>query len=730
MTSLKKLAPTLAWILALIALAFVLDWAIRSLIPQPRVTSDNTSTPTTSPLEATPTSAEDQNKASPMPNGTGYTWNGRTLYLQGTLPDSPAQANVYRLQPDRHATLEEAVALAGRFGIQGGVYQSTGQLPGTTDYVITDGKQWMLIRSDHFFTYYADYPNSQALSGIEIDAPDAAANIDAFLKSHGFNFEYRIDSTDMWGKYYITPLTPDGFAVHQEDLRPSGLLTTLDDSGHVASVQANLVDYQPAVTFGIRSAEDAWKILLDPGSQSGKLELMYSPSGPRQSWKRTYPLNQRQTVYSLVDSYPSAETGKAPLILVGMYTATGKVAGLDQLPSNTFVEATGQFVAEGGITEFNLDTWKVSDLTEEGIEGTLERVGGQVTLSAQEGNFQLAEVPADIPLPFVNAFVVGVRLGTTFDWKSIDNRGGHGGGGGGGGQGFYKINLSGTPVPLPTPMSTVLPPGQQPAGQSIEGQRGLLTVTFYKQSDGSQRVEYALMTRNGTGSFPYMILEGDLQVLQSHQNRPVDVWGSVDHFNKDGTPVVEVNRYEIPFPGLQFQVLKGTQRIVQLEGQPATLFTAEAGKTYVQQMPNGDVDQTEVGHEGDPVLIEALVIPGESLAGYPALRVFSSQMAINPKNGQLTELTITADEPYVTGEPQAVGVAGSNPPTATIEKVELVYFGSDPRYTTDSNAGYPYLQPAWRFYGHDSSGEEFEVLIQALQDEYLLPELAPYIPPG
>ena len=244
MTSLKKLAPTLAWILALIALVFLMDWAIRSLVPQPKLASGNTATPTTSSPEATPTPSENQNKASPTPNGTGYAWNGTTLYLQGTLPDSPAEANVYLLQPDQHATLDEAVALAGRFGIQGEVYQSAGELPGTTDYVITDGKQWMSIRSDHYFTYYADYPNSQVLSGVEINASEAAANIDAFLKSRGFNFEYKINSTDMWGTYYVTPLSPDGFAVHQEDLRPSGLLITLDDSGQVASVQANLVDYQ------------------------------------------------------------------------------------------------------------------------------------------------------------------------------------------------------------------------------------------------------------------------------------------------------------------------------------------------------------------------------------------------------------------------------------------------------------------------------------------------------
>jgi hypothetical protein len=227
-----------------------------------------------------------------------------------------------------------------------------------------------------------------------------------------------------------------------------------------------------------------------------------------------------------------------------------------------------------------------------------------------------------------------------------------------------------------------------------------------------------------------MILEGDLQALQSYHNRPVDIWGSVDHFNQDGTPVVKVDHYAIPFPDVQFQVLKGSQKIVQLEGQPATLFTTDAGETYVQLMPNGVVDQTVVGNEGDPALIEALVIPGKSLGGYPVVLVFSAQMADSPKTGQPTELTITADQPYITNQPQATDAAVTNPPTATVEKVELVYFVSNPQYSTDPNAGYPYLQPAWRFYGHYSNGDEFEILIQALRDEYLLPELAPYIPPG
>ncbi len=163
-----------------------------------------------------------------------------------------------------------------------------------------------------------------------------------------------------------------------------------------------------------------------------------------------------------------------------------------------------------------------------------------------ETSLTLPDVPADLPMPLENAFVLGVTRGDVFEWKSIDTRmqGGGGGGGGGGGSGFYKLNLSGTPVPLPTPQSpqgarfgsgdyivqagdtlskiaydhgitveelmqangltdsnifigqTLVIPGTQEetslVGQTIDGQRGMLTVTITNKLDGSQSVDYSL----------------------------------------------------------------------------------------------------------------------------------------------------------------------------------------------------------------------------------------------
>lgn len=343
--------------------------------------------------------------------------------------------------------------------------------------------------------------------------------------------------------------------------------------------------------------------------------------------------------------------------------------------------------------------------------------------------------------------------------------------------GFYKLNLTGTPVPFPTPIQTqetgpgagnyvvqagdtlsqiandhgvtvdelmqangltdsnifidqtlIIPGAGQELLQTVDGLRGLVSVTIYNKPDGSQRVDYNFISNAG----PYMSLPlggENLQPLQNNQNRPVDVWGTLELQN--GTPILKVDRYEFPFPDLQFQILRGTQQSITLEDQPVTLFTTIDEQTYVQFSPNGSLDGSTVtiGNPGDEVLLEALVVPGETFGGYPALRLFSASMAINPKSGQPQEMQVNADQVNVVDEQQ--NSEEFTAPIPTIEKVELAYYTEDPRYAViDPNAGSTYIQPVWRFYGHYDNGDEFEILVQALRQEYLFPDTEPIQPPG
>ncbi len=450
MFSLKKIAPAVFWVMAALVLVFVLDWAIRSLAPQPVPASRST------PVATVNAPAPPVDQPTAVPSGKTYDWRGTTLTISAAMPASPSEANVYPVPAEQHATVDQALALAQRFGIQGEAYQSQGELPGTTDYAVTDGKQFLRVRSSGYFTYTADviksYNDFSAITN-----PDAESIIAAFLTSHGFTFPYRMEWSEVRSAYAVEPLAPDGLPFGYEPFSASMLLITLDESGQVASVQASLLDVSaaPVGSYGILSVDEALKRLLDPKASNGILGSTNSTMGPIQEWRRTYPMDQTLTIYGNVDSIQSVQPDKPAFIQIDGVPVTGQVAGLAEFTQPTYVEATGRFVTENGIEKFSVDSWKVSPVQEDGLVGTLKRENGLTVLTADDGSTHtLPDVPAAVPMPFEKAFVVGTKAGDLFQWKFIDNRiaaGGGGGGGGGGGAGFYKLNLSGTPVAFPTP---------------------------------------------------------------------------------------------------------------------------------------------------------------------------------------------------------------------------------------------------------------------------------------
>ncbi|NOT03773.1 MAG: LysM peptidoglycan-binding domain-containing protein [Anaerolineales bacterium] len=280
----------------------------------------------------------------------------------------------------------------------------------------------------------------------------------------------------------------------------------------------------------------------------------------------------------------------------------------------------------------------------------------------------------------------------------------------------------------------VIPIGSLTVGQKIEGQRGIFSTTIFKQTDGSQRTQYNFIT-NTVASGAMLLIGDNLQDLQKDNGLPIVIWGTIDQINQQGIPVIKVDRYEIPFPDLKYKILKGTESSANVQGQAALLFNnAEDGKTYVQLSTNCSdlVMQAALLNPGltdSQILLEALAVPDLTFGGYPTLCTNNKAMAINPKNGKPMEMTITADQPYIVDESTSAGPGLL--PTATIEKVELIYYVADPRYAvTDPAAGQPYIQPMWRFTGHYSTGDEFEILVQALKDEFLSPEIQTIQGPG
>jgi LysM repeat protein len=730
----------------------------------------------------------------PVVQEGGYDWRQTKLYLNVPLPQSPAQANVYSLDEDQPATVDMALTIASQFGVQGPVFEVNGTTAGQTGYMVTDGRQRVYVQSDMAYDYYSDYSAYSFLGGDRnVTEEQAAAAIDGFMKSHGLNFPYKIEDPHLNpGMYYALPLSPDGLPVYHDYNMPARLEFTVLENGQVTRVSSYQTKYEPAGTYGIRSAEEAFQQILDQsnGMENGVLEIMRSGiEAGAGFWSRTYPDNEAITIFGQPAYYLAAQPGQSPYLGIGTYTVSGNTAGLESADPANYVEAAGQFITESGIRKFQVDSWKVTDAAETYLSGSLRQDGDRIILTSEDGSgdYVIEDAPADLPLDTPQdspAAVHGFLKNGQLSWDTIEYypQGSGGGGGGGSGTGFYKLNLSGTPVPFDTPTSqpssapyeyTVVEgdtcgsigqafgvsirslisenhlsencvitigqilkiPGSSSApslvGQRIEGLRGILMVIIHKQADGGERMEYGLYPSPG-GPFFYGLLQGeDIQKLQAYHNRPIDIWGTVTGVDQNGMPQVQVDRYEAPYPDLQFQNLTGTQKVAELEGERVALFTAGDGTTYVQLTSVGTPDITILGNEGDPVIMETLAIPGETFGGYPALRVFDGAMAVNPKDGQPTQFTGSADKFNIIDESVQPNMEEYIPPDLTIESVELVYYGPDPRmHRQDAGSGKTYLQPAWRFYGHYSDGSEVEFLVQALKQEFLLPELEPYTGPG
>jgi len=730
----KALVPALGWMALVAAFTFVLSWSIRNLTPRgqpgavttPAIVNGENNAPVTEATEGT--------------ENAGYPFRGGKVYLTAPLPAAPAQANVYQLNREEPITADEALAFAAQFGIRGEIYNAQDLL---YKYVVTDGRQSMSIGSQRRFFYTSDlikYARNSSGSQHE----DAEAIIHEFLQSRGIDFTFSLSNRELFGGYVLQQTAPDGLPMQYEYFSSPVMRVTLDENGGVLALDANWMDFNqtPVGAYGILSADEAMQKVLDDSLPGGKIESIHSGGGELpQQWYREYEDGQTVSIFGSLAVAPAVNPSVPPLITLDGTRLSGITAGLETLNNYTYLKATGHYNTENDIRTFIVDTWDPNAATEY-VSGSLRREGDRIILASDDGTreYTLLDPPADVPLntPFPESqiSVNGVIAGEALDWINItyySDASQMGGGGGGGGLGFYQLNLSGTPIPFPSPETTPAIP-DLPTITRLDGQRGMLNVNMFSNEDGSVRTEYGFVFSDP--DVQYLILKGeDLAEMQNYNNKPVEIWGTVDGANEYGTPVVNVERYNLPFPDLKPQILKGREKSVELEGNPAVLFTTDDGTTFVEFMPGchdvipvESMSGTKGGGEGQAdagILMEAIAIPDLSFAGYPGLCVFTTAPATQ-QDGSPFELTITSDQPNNLSDIPALAADRSK---LTIDTVELIYFVSNPN-VPNAVPGDLYLQPAWHFHGHYETGDEFDVIVQALKQEFLSPDIAPYIQGG
>lgn len=734
--------------------------------------------------EATPGVIVEPNATPSNASEGGYDFRGGKLFLTQPLPDSPDTANIYAFIDNGPATTEEARALADKFNLQGDLYTIPFlQFPDKNGYILSDGKRVLTVFTANYFTYSSDY---QLTNRGLFSSPSQNAEkvIRDFLSSYGFDFPFKVTGSGVNGSYSVQQLSPEGLPMQFDTYSMQVSRITLGADGNVAYAEFNLMNYdpEPLGSYGIISAQDALDALLTDNTQVGYTESGYGPAtDPPMRWYREYPDNQLVTISASLTKYNSAQAGGHPLLFLDGIQAIGETASLEPLNNYRFVVATGQFVVENGVRKFSVETVK-TDVPQQNIIGVLRNEGGEIIITSNSGeDYVVLDAPADLPLNTdpVKSYlgISGVFIDGNLDWSSIqffEDASDMGGGGGGGGYGFYPINLSGTPIPFPTPASPdqkyspeelasflqyivkegdtlqsiaaeynitvedimsanymtdptigvgwmLVLPGV-PGPTRLDGVEGTVDYTAFIKPDGRERTEFTFILKE---SGQYYQLEGEnLEVLLNIENMPVKVWGSIQ-YDTTGLPKLNMEKFEELYPGLEYQVLRGSQKMKDYNGAQIVLLNHE-GKDYVQLVPSGTGPDLNYYTEGE-ILVQALLVPGETYAGYPAIRVFYISPAVDPSTGQpleipsLDDLNRPVPDPYGNDDSYV-------PPDLILDSVELSYYAADPLMQYD--APYPsnslqYVQPIWHLHGHYTNGSEADFLVQALKQEFLSPFTTP-----
>ncbi len=770
--------PTLTGIAALGALVIVIFWIFQTIRPQ--------SSAGTSEIQSTPESVIDPQNSTSEDNGESYDYREGKLVLTAPLPEAPASANIYTYRNDQPATQEEAQALADKFGLKGDTYKvAFPQSPEQTGYVISDGKRILTVYTKNYFTYTPDIVvTDRGYYGVFNE--NAEAIIFDFFKANGFDLKLDISESPMEGIYQFAQVSPDDIPMQYDIYTIQGSTVTLDKNGEVANLTANLMSYDqnPAGTYDIISAKDALDAILDPNSTVGMTESGSSGGSGEipQQWYREYPNNETVTISGSLIKYDAATPGQPPLIFIGSTPAIGNIEALKTVNDYTFVQATGQFLLEDGVRKFNVETADVNSI-QGYISGSLRQEGSQILLIGDDGKSEyiLLDPPADLPLntKIEESYIgiTGALIENTLDWSNIQyiaDASSMGGGGGGGGYGFYPLNLTGTPAVFPTPIPSedqyspaeissflnytvksgdtlesiaatfnvpledlkrvnyitdlnviqngwiIKIPGV-PGPTQLEGAEGIVNVYQFKKPDGRLRYQYNFVSVQDSA---YYELTGDeLEPLQKMINRPVKIWGDIS-FSENGSAFLDVKQYEELYPGLQYQILQGKETVKEINGYPMAFFTT-GNDTYVILSEMGTYQ--DISFKGDfpeGVSVEALIVPGETYEGMPAIRVFNMVPATNPTTGLPLDIEPMANKILPPG-PDPYGNSDEYiQPDLIVDSIQLEYYVSDPKMLYDSPtdaADGQYIQPVWHFHGHYIDGAIIDILVQALKREYLSP---------
>ncbi len=689
-----------------------------------------------------------------LPSGPVSQFPGVEFNFTSELPASPQMMTLYHQRLSVAVTAETARQVATEWGVAGGVYASPSEGMNDVIFDVMDGAR--SIRFLNFpdqFIYAVGYVSPDYGSALMEIGPlpsfDELISIATkFLMPLGIlDLPYRTQPLETErGMLAFIPLL-DGYPVVQEIGVDRGNIGWIDVKvnapGQVTMVEYSHHDFQPAGSYPILSAQEAWDRFTTDTSQQHSRYAILTPQGidTYQSWVPKYQPGEQADVYGWVNTYHPVDQSQPALVMLNNLPIIGDTTGMS--PDNQYdfryVHAWGQI--QGSPTDgiaLHVDGWEVSSLNEEYITGTLTTQSGEIQLIAIDRTLTLINPPSDIS----DGIQVGIQ-GVVVDgnppflnWKFIDTGeipfsygassscGGSGGGGNtlsdanfGGGT-FALLNLDGQNEPTTPQVDEPYQPGE-----AINGISGNVYVTQHIYLGGNTSLEVIFSPDPSSGLNPdwgYALIGDALTGIAQYNNLPITISGKVDRVENHSV-YIAVASYEPVYPGEQVQVWSGTEQILTLDGKEVVLFTTSAGDSYVlkSSIDFQPADANIIGRLGDLIEIEGYIIPDQQLGAYLLLKdTAGSAQPDGVADSAQVNIWDHSQDP------------GSNPGavlqgTVTIDTIELAYDAINldrcqPSAAEDPNlAPWLYVQPMWVFNGQFEDGRRVYIQVQALPDEYL-----------